>query len=206
MQRDHLISPRLHLARVKSIPIRILDREEYNKQSSFYVLLQTPQWRRSGKERTGRHSDRKEAFLVGGRLKSPFACNVGKGGYAPHDWQRGQEATLTFLEGPRGRSSAVDSGFRGAAAALSSVFLFSSVGITPVLLFLLLLLLLLLLFLLPCSELLVLPRLNLVFTNVFTITQTYGDDVLERRHCYAVKGVRRLVGLNFTTSCLTPDP
>ncbi|XP_034407464.1 sodium/calcium exchanger 1b isoform X4 [Cyclopterus lumpus] len=38
---------------LKSITIRILDREEYNKQSSFYVLLETPQWRRSGKERTG---------------------------------------------------------------------------------------------------------------------------------------------------------
>lgn len=37
---------------LKSITIRILDREEYNKQSSFYVLLETPQWRRSGKERT----------------------------------------------------------------------------------------------------------------------------------------------------------
>lgn len=37
---------------LKSITIRILDREEYNKQSSFYILLDTPQWRRSGKERT----------------------------------------------------------------------------------------------------------------------------------------------------------
>lgn len=37
----------------KSITIRILDREEYNKQSSFYILLETPQWRRSGKEQTG---------------------------------------------------------------------------------------------------------------------------------------------------------
>ncbi|XP_074503268.1 sodium/calcium exchanger 1-like isoform X1 [Sebastes fasciatus] len=37
---------------LKSITIRILDREEYNKQSSFYMLLDTPQWRRSGKERT----------------------------------------------------------------------------------------------------------------------------------------------------------
>ncbi|KAM8739414.1 sodium/calcium exchanger 1b isoform 1-T1 [Acanthopagrus schlegelii] len=37
---------------LKSITIRILDREEYNKQSSFYLLLDTPQWRRSGKERT----------------------------------------------------------------------------------------------------------------------------------------------------------
>ncbi|XP_022608597.1 sodium/calcium exchanger 1 isoform X10 [Seriola dumerili] len=37
---------------LKSITLRILDREEYNKQSSFYVLLETPQWRRSGKERT----------------------------------------------------------------------------------------------------------------------------------------------------------
>ncbi|XP_051936306.1 sodium/calcium exchanger 1b isoform X1 [Hippocampus zosterae] len=31
---------------LKSITIRILDREEYNKQSSFYILLQAPQWRR----------------------------------------------------------------------------------------------------------------------------------------------------------------
>ncbi|XP_073338050.1 sodium/calcium exchanger 1b isoform X6 [Pagrus major] len=37
---------------LKSITIRILDREEYNKQSSFYLLLETPEWRRSGKERT----------------------------------------------------------------------------------------------------------------------------------------------------------
>ncbi|XP_078129724.1 sodium/calcium exchanger 1b isoform X1 [Sander vitreus] len=37
---------------LKTITIRILDREEYNKQSSFYVLLETPQWRRSRKERT----------------------------------------------------------------------------------------------------------------------------------------------------------
>ncbi|XP_041802819.1 sodium/calcium exchanger 1b [Chelmon rostratus] len=37
---------------LKSITIRILDREEYNKQSSFYILLETPQWRRSGKEQT----------------------------------------------------------------------------------------------------------------------------------------------------------
>lgn len=37
---------------LKTITIRILDREEYNKQSSFYVLLEQPEWRRSGKERT----------------------------------------------------------------------------------------------------------------------------------------------------------
>ncbi|XP_070771571.1 sodium/calcium exchanger 1b isoform X1 [Enoplosus armatus] len=37
---------------LKTITVRILDREEYNKQSSFYVLLETPQWRRNGKERT----------------------------------------------------------------------------------------------------------------------------------------------------------
>ncbi|XP_035519542.1 sodium/calcium exchanger 1b isoform X1 [Morone saxatilis] len=37
---------------LKTITVRILDREEYNKQSSFYVLLETPQWRRSGKEWT----------------------------------------------------------------------------------------------------------------------------------------------------------
>ncbi|XP_044229353.1 sodium/calcium exchanger 1b [Thunnus albacares] len=37
---------------LKTITIRILDREVYNKQSSFYVLLENPEWRRSGKERT----------------------------------------------------------------------------------------------------------------------------------------------------------
>uniref|UniRef100_UPI0037E8551E sodium/calcium exchanger 1b isoform X2 n=1 Tax=Semicossyphus pulcher TaxID=241346 RepID=UPI0037E8551E len=37
---------------LKSFTIRILDREEYNKQSSFYLLLESPQWRRSGKEQT----------------------------------------------------------------------------------------------------------------------------------------------------------
>uniref|UniRef100_A0A8C7YX85 Solute carrier family 8 member 1b n=1 Tax=Oryzias sinensis TaxID=183150 RepID=A0A8C7YX85_9TELE len=31
---------------LKTITIRILDREEYNKQSSFYIVLETPQWRR----------------------------------------------------------------------------------------------------------------------------------------------------------------
>ncbi|XP_061545723.1 sodium/calcium exchanger 1b isoform X1 [Phycodurus eques] len=31
---------------LKSITVRILDREEYNKQSSFSILLQAPQWRR----------------------------------------------------------------------------------------------------------------------------------------------------------------
>lgn len=37
----------------KTITVRILDREEYNKQSSFYILLETPEWRRSGKKWTG---------------------------------------------------------------------------------------------------------------------------------------------------------
>lgn len=37
----------------KSFTVRILDREEYNKLSSFYILLDTPQWRRNGKEHTG---------------------------------------------------------------------------------------------------------------------------------------------------------
>uniref|UniRef100_A0A674N8Z1 Solute carrier family 8 member 1b n=1 Tax=Takifugu rubripes TaxID=31033 RepID=A0A674N8Z1_TAKRU len=32
---------------LKTITIRILDREEYNKQSSFYLLLDSPQWRRT---------------------------------------------------------------------------------------------------------------------------------------------------------------
>ncbi|XP_060896184.1 sodium/calcium exchanger 1b isoform X1 [Labrus mixtus] len=37
---------------LKTFTVRILDREEYNKQSSFYILLDNPEWRRSGKERT----------------------------------------------------------------------------------------------------------------------------------------------------------
>ncbi|XP_029030757.1 sodium/calcium exchanger 1b isoform X2 [Betta splendens] len=37
---------------LKTITLRILDREVYNKQSTFYVLLESPQWRRSGKEWT----------------------------------------------------------------------------------------------------------------------------------------------------------
>lgn len=37
---------------LKTFTVRILDREEYNKQSSFYVLLGTPEWRRSKKEWT----------------------------------------------------------------------------------------------------------------------------------------------------------
>ncbi|XP_053188518.1 sodium/calcium exchanger 1b isoform X2 [Scomber japonicus] len=37
---------------LKTISIRILDREVYNKQSSFYVLLDLPEWRRNGKTRT----------------------------------------------------------------------------------------------------------------------------------------------------------
>lgn len=37
----------------KTITVRILDREEYNKQSSFHVLLESPRWMRSGTEQTG---------------------------------------------------------------------------------------------------------------------------------------------------------
>uniref|UniRef100_A0A673CA50 J domain-containing protein n=1 Tax=Sphaeramia orbicularis TaxID=375764 RepID=A0A673CA50_9TELE len=53
---------------LKTITIRILDREEYNKQSSFYVLLDTPEWRRSGKERTGvtqKEEEEEEEALTG---------------------------------------------------------------------------------------------------------------------------------------------
>ncbi|XP_061141048.1 sodium/calcium exchanger 1b isoform X2 [Syngnathus typhle] len=50
---------------LKSITIRILDREEYNKQSSFYLLLETPQWRRgSGTEWTGEKLQQKEEAIV----------------------------------------------------------------------------------------------------------------------------------------------
>lgn len=37
----------------KTITVRILDREEYNKQSSFHLLLESPRWMRSGTEQTG---------------------------------------------------------------------------------------------------------------------------------------------------------
>ncbi|XP_076017930.1 sodium/calcium exchanger 1b [Genypterus blacodes] len=37
---------------LKTITLRILDREEYNKLSSFYLLLDSPQWRRSQREWT----------------------------------------------------------------------------------------------------------------------------------------------------------
>lgn len=37
----------------KTITVRILDREEYNKLSSFHILLEPPQWRRNRKEQTG---------------------------------------------------------------------------------------------------------------------------------------------------------
>ncbi|XP_063048300.1 sodium/calcium exchanger 1b [Engraulis encrasicolus] len=33
---------------LKVLNVRVLDREEYNKQCSFYIELQTPQWRRRG--------------------------------------------------------------------------------------------------------------------------------------------------------------
>nr|XP_020457302.1 sodium/calcium exchanger 1 isoform X2 [Monopterus albus] len=36
---------------LKTITIRLLDREEYNKETSFYIVLETPQWRRNTKER-----------------------------------------------------------------------------------------------------------------------------------------------------------
>ncbi|XP_049592879.1 sodium/calcium exchanger 1b isoform X1 [Syngnathus scovelli] len=50
---------------LKSITIRILDREEYNKQSSFYILLETPQWRRgSGTEWTEEKLQQKEEAIV----------------------------------------------------------------------------------------------------------------------------------------------
>ncbi|XP_071401375.1 sodium/calcium exchanger 1-like, partial [Centroberyx affinis] len=46
---DHLISPHPPPCHEKTITLRILDREEYNKQASFYLLLEVPQWRRSGR-------------------------------------------------------------------------------------------------------------------------------------------------------------
>ncbi|XP_054885276.1 sodium/calcium exchanger 1b isoform X2 [Poeciliopsis prolifica] len=37
---------------LKTITIRILDREEYSKESSFFIVLETPEWRRNRKEQT----------------------------------------------------------------------------------------------------------------------------------------------------------
>ncbi|XP_038156485.1 sodium/calcium exchanger 1-like isoform X2 [Cyprinodon tularosa] len=37
---------------LKTITVRILDREEYNKESSFYIVLETPEWRRNMKDPT----------------------------------------------------------------------------------------------------------------------------------------------------------
>ncbi|XP_068183780.1 sodium/calcium exchanger 1b [Antennarius striatus] len=45
---------------LKTITIPILDREEYNKQSSFYLLLETPQWRRSTKEWTEQQKEQQK--------------------------------------------------------------------------------------------------------------------------------------------------
>nr|XP_046257046.1 sodium/calcium exchanger 1b isoform X2 [Scatophagus argus] len=53
---------------LKTITVRILDREEYNKLSSFYLLLETPQWRRGGKEQTEeqqKEEDEEEEPLAG---------------------------------------------------------------------------------------------------------------------------------------------
>ncbi|XP_022608598.1 sodium/calcium exchanger 1 isoform X11 [Seriola dumerili] len=52
---------------LKSITLRILDREEYNKQSSFYVLLETPQWRRKGRKNGYqlKEEDEEEEALTG---------------------------------------------------------------------------------------------------------------------------------------------
>ncbi|XP_035388651.1 sodium/calcium exchanger 1b isoform X1 [Electrophorus electricus] len=42
---------------LKTILVRVLDREEYDKQCSFYIVLETPQWRRRG--RTGHREEQK---------------------------------------------------------------------------------------------------------------------------------------------------
>lgn len=56
----------------KTITIRILDREEYNKQSSFYLLLDSPQWRRSRKEQTGVRTSRHPESQINGPTKRSF--------------------------------------------------------------------------------------------------------------------------------------
>ncbi|XP_075935503.1 sodium/calcium exchanger 1-like isoform X2 [Anarhichas minor] len=66
---------------LKSITIRILDREEYNKQSSFYVLLETPQWRRSRKERTEeqlKEEEEEEEALAGKDEEEQRIADMGR--------------------------------------------------------------------------------------------------------------------------------
>uniref|UniRef100_A0A3Q0RW98 Solute carrier family 8 member 1b n=1 Tax=Amphilophus citrinellus TaxID=61819 RepID=A0A3Q0RW98_AMPCI len=50
---------------LKTITIRILNREEYNKQTSFYLLLEPPEWRRNRKEQTGKEEEAEEEPLTG---------------------------------------------------------------------------------------------------------------------------------------------
>uniref|UniRef100_H3CWS0 Solute carrier family 8 member 1b n=1 Tax=Tetraodon nigroviridis TaxID=99883 RepID=H3CWS0_TETNG len=58
---------------LKTITVRILDREEYNKQSSFYVLLDSPQWRRSRKEKTVMLMDA-AGFSIGLKMSRKEPC------------------------------------------------------------------------------------------------------------------------------------
>uniref|UniRef100_A0A8C5CBM1 Calx-beta domain-containing protein n=1 Tax=Gadus morhua TaxID=8049 RepID=A0A8C5CBM1_GADMO len=48
---------------LKSITLRILDREEYNKHASFLLLLDAPQWRRGGWGRTDCDKEEEEEVL-----------------------------------------------------------------------------------------------------------------------------------------------
>ncbi|XP_053730588.1 sodium/calcium exchanger 1b isoform X1 [Synchiropus splendidus] len=66
---------------LKTISLRILDREEYNKQSSFYVLLEAPEWRRCGVEWTEEkekpEDDEKEA-LTGNEEEKRRIAEMGR--------------------------------------------------------------------------------------------------------------------------------
>ncbi|KAM6922911.1 sodium/calcium exchanger 1b isoform 2-T2 [Lycodopsis pacificus] len=66
---------------LKSVAIRILDREEYNKQSSFYLLLQTPQWRRSRTEQTEeqlKEEEEEEEALAGKDEEEQRIADMGR--------------------------------------------------------------------------------------------------------------------------------
>ncbi|XP_034041000.1 sodium/calcium exchanger 1b isoform X1 [Thalassophryne amazonica] len=54
---------------LNTITVRILDRKEYNKQSSFYILLDIPQWRRNKKGRTeeGQKGEEEEEEALAGK-------------------------------------------------------------------------------------------------------------------------------------------
>uniref|UniRef100_A0A3B3DIT8 Solute carrier family 8 member 1b n=2 Tax=Oryzias melastigma TaxID=30732 RepID=A0A3B3DIT8_ORYME len=66
---------------LKTITVRILDREEYNKQSSFYIVLETPQWRRgrkNQKEEKQEENEEEEEPLTGSDEEKRRIAEMGR--------------------------------------------------------------------------------------------------------------------------------